>query len=134
MPEEGSATAPFEDMQNDLFDFEENKISSATKQHCSDKIKQMIKQIQSTNSRAQIELLGEQWFQGRTGNIQREKIFVQSISPEKTHNKSEVDKMYNKSKGFGVGDFENNSKIQKKIDFIQKDDFSLNITKDNVDD
>lgn len=34
----------------------------------------MLRQIQEKNDRARIDLLGEQWFQGRTGNVEREKF------------------------------------------------------------
>ena len=50
------------------------------KMDCKQKLKLMknkMKEINKTNNRARIDLLGEQWFQGRTGNVQREKIVYQ---------------------------------------------------------
>lgn len=40
----------------------------------------MIKKISDNKARARIELLGEQWFQGRTGNVLQEKIVYPTYS------------------------------------------------------
>lgn len=37
-------------------------------------MKNLVVQLSENRTRARIDLLGEQWFQGRTGNVMRENI------------------------------------------------------------